>query len=74
MRRWRISKKDVDKYGPTPECNGCRTVKAGLPQHNHSEACRARMENFLQYQEPKTSIDWLKQFIGESSLRSCLNK
>ena len=39
-RRWKITKEDINTYGTTPGCLGCRTMKAGLPRPNHSEGCR----------------------------------
>ena len=40
-------KADVNKFGPTPGCIGCRNSIAGLPSHNHDERCRKRMEEKL---------------------------
>lgn len=47
VRRWRIKQADIDKYGPTPGCIGCRAMKAGLPQQGHDEKCRKRMEELI---------------------------
>ena len=44
-RRWKITKEDIEAYGTTPGCLGCRTMKAGLPRQNHSENCRKRIED-----------------------------
>ena len=43
-RRLRITKKDLDKYGYTEGCEGCRFKQAGIRDHRaHSEACRRRI-------------------------------
>ena len=44
-RRWKITKEDIEKYGPTPGCLGCRTLKAGLTRQTHNENCRKRIED-----------------------------
>ena len=43
-RRWKITKEDIETYGATPGCLGCRTMKAGLTRQNHNETCRNRIE------------------------------
>ena len=43
-RRWKITKEDINKYGITPGCLGCRTMKAGLPRQNHNENCRNKIK------------------------------
>ena len=44
-----IYKADVDKYGPTPRCPGCRAMMSGAKYRAvHSPACRLRFEELLQ--------------------------
>ena len=45
VRRLRITKRMLDRYGFTQDCEGCRCQRAGLEEQRvHSEACRARIE------------------------------
>ena len=43
-RRFRISKKDFDNIGFTPQCPGCSAIIRGKPAVNHSEDCRIRVD------------------------------
>jgi len=43
MKRMMIRKIDVEKYGATPKCPGCRASIEGRRQ-NHTEECRVRLE------------------------------
>ncbi len=45
IRRMVIRKVDVEAYGPSPQCPGCKTVESGRKGGNvvHSEECRNRM-------------------------------
>ena len=44
-RRERITHKTLEKYGYTEGCDGCTHKRAGLGEtKNHSEACRARID------------------------------
>ena len=42
-RRVYLRSKDVEKFGATPGCRGCRAVMSGTTAAGHSEACRARI-------------------------------
>ena len=42
-RRFRILKEDVEKYDPTPGCQGCHNAMVGKAAVNHREECRDRM-------------------------------
>ena len=42
-RRLRITRQDVEKFGYTVSCPGCRAVNRGLPAQSHSEDCRKRI-------------------------------
>ena len=37
----------VIKYGYTNRCQGCQAISRGKPPQNHSEQCRARIEEKL---------------------------
>ncbi len=39
-RRFRISERDLEKFGYTAGCPGCRAVNWGTTAVNHSEECR----------------------------------
>ena len=39
-----IQKSDLDKYGYTETCKGCRAQQSGLKPQAHSEACRQQIE------------------------------
>lgn len=52
LRRVRITKEDVNKYGPTKGCKGCREVLKG-GTWVHSEDCRKRMEGLMWEQGDK---------------------
>ena len=42
-----ISKGDVQKYGVSPACTGCRNVMKGWAQRPHTKECIEMMEKFL---------------------------
>jgi hypothetical protein len=42
-RRFRIKKDDLEKFGYTTGCPGCRAVNRGTTAANHSEECRSRI-------------------------------
>ena len=48
VRRCRIEKKDILKYGYTAHCPGCTRMARGLPAQSHSEICRNRITEQLQ--------------------------
>jgi hypothetical protein len=48
IRRLRINKKDVEKFGMTPGCDGCRAANRGAPARNHNEECRKRIKGELE--------------------------
>ena len=44
VRKMQVRKKDIQKYGSTPQCQGCRAVREELGGHvAHSEECRKRV-------------------------------
>ena len=46
-RRFQISKKDIENFGPSDRCPGCRAVIAGHGKAPHTEECRVRIEGEL---------------------------
>ena len=67
-RRPRIEGRDVARYGPTPECLGCRAFNRGQGAKNHTEACRARMEaNMTKGDDPR--ITRYNQRIVQASMK-----
>ena len=46
-RRMYIRKRDIEKYGETPGCLGCRCVALNKPLQSHTAACRERIEGLL---------------------------
>ena len=42
-RRFRIKQDDLEKFGYTTGCPGCRAVNRGTTAANHSEECRSRI-------------------------------
>ena len=40
--RFKIRKEDVEKYGPSEDCQGCTRVMLGGSARPHTEACRDR--------------------------------
>ena len=42
-RRFRKRKDDLEKFGYTAGCPGCRAVNRGTTAANHSEECRRRI-------------------------------
>ena len=47
-RRFRIRKDDLEKFGYTAGCPGCRAVNRGATAANHSEECRSRVAEELE--------------------------
>ena len=51
-RRRPITHKEVDKYGPTPGCEGCQAKLRGeITRRGHSEKCRKRIEEAMRNDE-----------------------
>ena len=46
-RRFRIRKEDLEKFGYTAGCPGCRAANRGTTAANHSEECRKRLAEEL---------------------------
>ena len=44
IRRIKIRREDVEKYGATPGCNGCRALTYGRQHQAHSHECRTIIE------------------------------
>ncbi len=47
-RRFRIKKDDLEKYGYTAGCPGCRAANRGTAAANHTEECRKRIGEELE--------------------------
>ena len=47
VKRFRINPEDIQKYGYTKGCLGCRCISRGQPAQNHSEICRSRITEEL---------------------------
>ena len=47
-RRFRIQKGDLEKFGYTAGCLGCRAANRGLPATGHSEECRRGIQEGLE--------------------------
>ena len=47
-RRFRIQKSDLQKFGYTAGCPGCRAANRGLTAMGHSEECRRRIQEELE--------------------------
>ncbi len=47
-RRFRIRKDEMEKFGYTAGCPGCRAVNRGTSAMNHSEECRKRIAEELE--------------------------
>ena len=51
-RNVRITKSDVEEFGPTPGCAGCRAIAGGKSwRAAHSAECRVRMEEAMRNTE-----------------------
>jgi hypothetical protein len=65
-RRVYISKEDLDKFGYSAQCIGCRSILRGTRRQGHSEACRKRLEKELQgadkIERTKRKLD---EFMGD---------
>ena len=51
MRRLYIRRKDVEKYGYTEGCEGCKRMRAGMSAKPHTQECRTRMEEAMKEDE-----------------------
>ena len=50
-RRMYIKKTDIEKFGETDGCLGCRNIMLGKPLQSHTQACRDRIEGHLRESE-----------------------
>ncbi len=60
MRRARITKKDIEKYGFTPRCEGCRAIISNGPHQSHSEDCRKNIEDRMKMTPRSTTNSSLR--------------
>ena len=52
-RKMYIQKSDMEKYGYTENCKGCRAQQAGLKPNAHSEGCRQIIEREVRVDSPQ---------------------
>jgi len=72
-RRLRITAKDLQKYGYTDKCEGCKFKKLGWKEHRpHSEVCRRRLREAMEgdaegkdkvRREDERAAEWLGENI-----------
>ena len=55
-----IKKKDLEKYGYSAGCPGCKAILRGTARQGHSEACRSRIETELR-DDPRMKAQKKKQ-------------
>ena len=63
-----LRSKDVEKFGATPGCWGCRAVMSGATAAGHSEACRARITSKM------TNDDCDRERVEIAEKRRCVLK
>ena len=59
QRRIRVTKKDLEKYGFSPNCPRCEAIQRGVvdPQQHHTEDCRFRIySEWEQHNDPKWKL------------------
>ena len=60
----RLSKKDVDRYKPTPGCPACRAIAAGKEWRSaHTAECRTRIEGLMPNDPDR------RHLVGTANLR-----
>ena len=68
-RRMYIRRTDVERFGPTPGCAGCRAALLNKTA-NHSAACRERIEGFLrETDEGKRRVESANYRMAEAFMR-----
>jgi hypothetical protein len=55
-----IRKDDLEKYGYSAGCQGCKAILRGTTRQGHSEACRARLETELR-DDPRMKVQRARQ-------------
>ena len=50
-RRAKIQKEDIETYGPSEKCHGCKAQVTGKYRSKHTDECRSRFEKILAQDE-----------------------
>jgi hypothetical protein len=72
VKRVYITKKDLETYGPTVGCRGCRAANRGETSIPHNERCRARIEKEIESKDPgriNKELDRMSKVIEENEER-----
>ncbi len=65
----RIERRDIEKYGMTPGCEGCIQVNRGAPARKHTRDCRERAEAKIQEEDPERYEKNVKRILGQHEER-----
>ena len=66
-----ISKADLETYGYTSGCIGCRSILKGGSRQGHSVACRARVEDLLRGSDKfEKSQQRVNEFLEKAIIES----
>ena len=67
-RRFAILVRDVEKFGPSEACGGCKAMIKRKPGQVHSEVCRRRFEKLLGGEERvKVALDRENEFYEKAA-------
>jgi hypothetical protein len=69
-RRIYLRKEDVEKFGYTPKCPGCKALLQKKPPQSHSEACRLRIEEHLKNTERSEIVRKREDELLENTLEA----
>ena len=58
--RERITKQDIDEFGVTVGCSGCKAIKDNKRTQAHSDCCRVQIEEYLRIPH-KEQKDWIEE-------------
>jgi len=70
IRRLKIRREDVIKYGITLGCPGCRAVNREVKGVNHNEKCRVRLEEAISRNEPERMDAAVARMLEKGMRRS----
>ena len=73
IKRYRINPKDLEKYGYTVGCTGCKCLIRGQPPQNHNEICRNRITNALK-KEGDARLDREKKRMNDKEQKDSQKK
>ena len=63
-----IAKEDLERWGYTVGCPGCKSILRGTTRQGHSEACRRRIENAIALDNPDRFNRALVQYMDKNPL------